>query len=383
MKKVVIIGGGISGLYIASLLRQNPNYETIVYEKNNSVNLEKGYGIQLSVNSIKLLNNINFQNVSSKEKFYPNKVDFYSLKSNNKICDLDISAFNNSEDKYTTLQRFTLIDFLKNKLPSNLINYNKKVVEVQNVSEIIKVIFEDNSSIECDYLIISDGIFSKTRALIVNKEIKPKYFNSIAVRGNINQNDLQNIDHNNISIFLGSNLHTVVYPVNKNGLFNFVTILRKSLNSQELADYSLFDSKEFVSSALLKISKQIDRNIVEKLKDVKCFPIFVSSEISQPKYKNTFLIGDAFFSFPPTFAQGASQSIEVAHELYKNFENENNQFNKERITRTRMIDRKSRLNYFAFHLSNPLTSYLRNILMRYLVKNNKFINSYLGKIYKN
>jgi salicylate hydroxylase len=383
MKKVVIIGGGISGLYIASLLRQNPNYETIVYEKNNSVNLEKGYGIQLSVNSIKLLNNINFQNVSSKEKFYPNKVDFYSLKSNNKICDLDISAFNNSEDKYTTLQRFTLIDFLKNKLPSNLINYNKKVVEVQNVSEIIKVIFEDNSSIECDYLIISDGIFSKTRALIVNKEIKPKYFNSIAVRGNINQNDLQNIDHNNISIFLGSNLHTVVYPVNKNGLFNFVTILRKSLNSQELADYSLFDSKEFVSSALLKISKQIDRNIVGKLKDVKCFPIFVSSEISQPKYKNTFLIGDAFFSFPPTFAQGASQSIEVAHELYKNFENENNQFNKERITRTKMIDRKSRLNYFAFHLSNPLTSYLRNILMRYLVKNNKFINSYLGKIYKN
>ena len=42
MKKVAIIGGGISGLYIANLLRQNPNYETIVYEMNNSINLEKG-----------------------------------------------------------------------------------------------------------------------------------------------------------------------------------------------------------------------------------------------------------------------------------------------------------------------------------------------------
>ena len=68
MKKVVIIGGGISGLYIANLLRQNPNYEIIVYEKNNSINLEKGYGIQLSVNSIKLLNKIGFQKVSLKEK---------------------------------------------------------------------------------------------------------------------------------------------------------------------------------------------------------------------------------------------------------------------------------------------------------------------------
>jgi len=383
MKKVAIIGGGISGLYIASLLRQNSNYEIMVYERNNSVNLEKGYGIQLSVNSIKLLNKIGFQNVSLKEKFFPNRVNFYSLKNKNKICDLDISAFNDSEDKYSTLQRFTLIDFLKNKLPSNLINYNKKVIEVQNVSEIIKVIFEDNSSIECDYLIISDGIFSKTRSLIANKEIKPKYFESIAVRATIDQNDLHNIDPNNISLFLGSNLHSVVYPVNKSGQFNFVSILRKSLNSQELADYSLFDSKDFVSSVLLEISKQIDSNIIENLKDVKCFPVFVSTEIFQPKNKNIFLIGDAFFTFPPTFAQGASQSIEVAYELYQNFENENNQFNQKRIKRTKMIDRKSRLNYFAFHLSNPLMSFVRNLLMRYLVKNSKFINSYLGKIYKN
>ena len=382
MKKVAIIGGGISGLYIASLLRQNPNYQITVYEKNNSVNLEKGYGIQLSVNSIKLLNKIGFQNIDLKEKFFPNWVNFYSLKNKNKICDLNISTFNDSDDKYTTLQRFTLIDFLRNKLPSNLINYNKKVIEVQNESTITKVIFEDNSSIECDYLIISDGTFSKTRSLITSKEIKPKYFNSIALRGNIDQNDLQDIDHNNISLFLGSNLHSVVYPINQNGQFNFVTILRKNLNSQELTDYSLFNSKEFVSSALLEISKQIDNNIIENLKDIKCFPIFVSTEISQPKNKNTFIIGDAFFTFPPTFAQGASQSIEVAHELYKNFENENNQFNKERIKRTKMIDRKSRLNYFAFHLSNPLITYVRNLLIKRLVKNKNFLKNYLGNIYK-
>ena len=51
----------------------------------------------------------------------------------------------------------------------------------------------------------------------------------------------------------------------------------------------------------------------------------MSTEIFQPKNKKIFLIGDAFFTLPPTFAQGASQSIEVAHEIYKNFENENNQ----------------------------------------------------------
>ena len=295
MKKVAIIGGGISGLYIASLLRLNSNYEVEIYEKNNSVNLEKGYGIQLSVNCTKLLNKIGFQNINLNEKFFPNRINFYSLKDKSKICDLDISVFNDSDNRYTTLQRFTLIDFLKNKLPSNIINYNKKVIEVQNVSKITRVIFDDNSSIDCDYLIISDGIFSKTRSLIANKKIKPKYFNSIAVRGNINKNNLQNINHNDISLFLGSNLHSVVYPVNQSGQFNFVAILRKNLNSQELADHRLFDSKKFISSALLKISKQIDSNIIENLKDIKCFPIFVSTEIFQPKKDNIFIIGDAFF----------------------------------------------------------------------------------------
>ena len=91
------------------------------------------------------------------------------------------------------------------------------------------------------------------------------------------------------------------------------------------------------------------------MKDIRCFPVFVSSEIHQPINKNTFLIGDAFFAFPPTFAQGASQSIEVAHELYKNLEI-TDKIECERIKRTKMIDWKSKFNYFAFHLSNPLLS---------------------------
>ena len=141
MKKIAIIGGGISGLYVANLLRQNSSYEITIYEKNNYVNLEKGYGIQLSVNSIKLLNKIGFQNVNLEDKFHPNKVDFYSLKNKKKICDLNISAFNNKEAKYTTLQRFTLINFLKDKLPENFINYNKKVTKIHYEADNIELIF--------------------------------------------------------------------------------------------------------------------------------------------------------------------------------------------------------------------------------------------------
>ena len=382
MKKIVIIGAGISGLYIANLLKQNLNYEVIVYEKNSSINSEKGYGIQLSVNSIKLLNKVGFQSINFDEKFHPNKLDFYSLKNKKKICDLDISTFNTNEAKYTTLKRFTLINFLKERLPANLINYNKKVTHINYEKKNIEVIFENDESIECDYLIISDGTFSKTKSLIANKEINPKYFNSIALRATIDKDNLKDINSNNISLFLGSNLHSVSYPINNSSRINFVWILRKKLTQKELLDYSLFKNKDFITSILSEISKQIDLDIVENLKDIKCFPIFVSSEFYQPKNKNTFLIGDAFFTLPPTYAQGASQSIEIAYEIYRNIENEINQFNDERIKRIKMINIKSKFNYFAFHLSNPLIILIRNIIMSYLVKNKKFIYNYLGKIYK-
>ena len=71
MKKVAIIGAGISGLFIANLFKKNLNYQITVYEKNSSINLEEGYGIQLSVNSVKLLNQIGFDKFQNNKKYNP------------------------------------------------------------------------------------------------------------------------------------------------------------------------------------------------------------------------------------------------------------------------------------------------------------------------
>ena len=102
------------------------------------------------------------------------------------------------------------------------------------------------------------------------------------------------------------------------------------------------------------------------------------------KNRNIHLIGDAFYAFSPSFAQGASQSIESAYELFKSIENNaESDFFKNRVKKIKMINIRSKFNQFSFHLSNPFFSFLRNILLKQLVKNKKFLESYLGKIYKN
>ena len=38
MKKIGIIGAGISGLYIANLFKKNPKYQVSIFDKKNSLN---------------------------------------------------------------------------------------------------------------------------------------------------------------------------------------------------------------------------------------------------------------------------------------------------------------------------------------------------------
>ena len=73
MKKIAIIGAGISGLFVANLFKENSDYQVSIYEKNTAINLDEGYGIQLSTNSIKLLNKIGFNTLENKDKFHPKK----------------------------------------------------------------------------------------------------------------------------------------------------------------------------------------------------------------------------------------------------------------------------------------------------------------------
>ena len=124
-KKIAIIGSGIAGLTMASLLQTNSNFEFVVYEKGEALNLNEGFGIQLSANSVSILNKIGFDQLNKNEKYHPSTLDFYSINCN-KICDLDLTIFNSVDGKYTTLKRSILINFLKQKLLSNSIIFGKK-----------------------------------------------------------------------------------------------------------------------------------------------------------------------------------------------------------------------------------------------------------------
>ncbi len=381
MKKVAVIGAGISGLFIANLFKRNKKYQVTIFERNRLINLNEGYGIQLSVNSIKLLNKIQFDKLENNEKFNPDKINFYSVKNSTKICELNISDFNTENCKYTTLKRSSLINFLKKNLEKE-IKFDHTISKIEQQNNIVKITFENNEIYEFDYLIISDGVFSNSKNLLSKNRIKPKFNDTLAIRGIIPSSS--NIaDKKNISLFLGSNFHYVIYPVSHNGDLNFIAVMKFKLSEDEQKDYSLFNDDIFINKILEKVPHK-NKKFFDDIKDLKIYPVFISRDFFKVKSNNIHLIGDAFFAFPPSFAQGASQSIEGAYELFENIENntESNFFSN-RVNKTKMVSNRSKFNQFTFHLSNPLNIFVRNIFLKRLVKNKKFLESYLGTIYKN
>ncbi len=377
MKKIAIIGSGISGLFLANLLEQDKSYSYKIFEKKNSLDLTDGYGIQLSVNSINLLNKIGFKRISANDVYFPKKVNFLNAKNSKKICDIDLSKFNDQNNRYTTLKRSKFIEFLLKNIPSENLIFNSDLISIKNQDK-LSLSFRDKKTEEFDYLVAADGVYSKTKQILFKKEGLPKYFNSIALRGNIH-----NFENFDISLYLGANFHFVIYPINQNREFNFISIIRKELIQEEISNRNLFKDDTFINNLLNQISSKSNINLTKQVKEIKCFPIFVSKKVQIPESKNIFLIGDAFYSFPPTFAQGASQSIEAANELFNDLKNNCSDYYKTRILKTKQISSRSSFNHFAFHLSNPLNVFFRNLFLKYLSKNKNFLQKYLGKIYSN
>jgi salicylate hydroxylase len=373
-KKIAIIGSGIAGLTLACLLKKNSDFEFVVYEKEGNLSLDEGFGIQLSTNSVSILNNIGFDQLNKNEKYNPSRLDFFSIDFK-KICDLDLTTFNSTSEKYTTLKRSSLVKFLKERLLSNSLIFGKKIKDVESSNFKINIFFDDGSSDEVDYLIIADGVFSNTKSIIEKKSFKPIYYGSIAIRNQIKIQDIPNLNSNNISLIMGSRAHLVLYPVNQIKEFNSVCIIRRVRNNEDI--------KTILENTIFKENN----SLVNLFKgNLRSWPIYVSNKPTKSIYKNILYIGDAFYTFPPTMAQGASQAIEAANEVFNLIKNNNknmqNEYFKSRLKRTHLIKKRTELNYFVFHVSNRVLKILRNKVLKILVKNTKFISIYLGKIYK-
>ena len=361
MKKIAIVGAGISGLVLACFLKKNKNYDISVYEKDD-IYLPNSNGIQISPNALRILKKINFDLFDQKKLCKITGLSFYDYNLNAKIARMSFDYLKN--DLYITLNRNELINFLINQfsLKDNII-----LKEVTNIND-KSIFFKNDSEEKFDTLIVADGIFSKLRP----EKIQPVYSGYSALRGVFTDT----IQVNDIDLWMGKNFHLVKYPIDQNKNFSFTLV--KKMPFVKVVDG--YDSKfKDINKNNNFYFPKFDNMTFDNIK-VKIWPIYKLNKIFYG-HNDIYFIGDSAHGFIPSRAQGAAQAVEDSYALY-NFLIQNEFCTKKlykfRKNRIKKIITKSENNLTIFHLNIFMFRWIRNLIIKLICSYEfliKFVNS--------
>ena len=358
--KIAIVGAGVSGIVLGSLLKKNINCELTIFEKRSKI-FDNTNGIQLSPNSIKILELLNFKEVLKKKDFLIiDKLIVRDLYSEKLLSEI-ILNFKKLDD-YITIDRSIL---LKRIFDYYSLFENLKNLEVQNIDYETNEVFFDNQKLKYDFIFLCDGIFSKLKK---NIELNNLIFTGLyALRGTF----FKSSDDYNVNLYLGNNEHFVNYRLNNlsNSKHNFVWVINKKIKNEKLNIYG-YDKKD---NDLIKLFFEkfcVKFEFLKNTSDVNVWPIYKNKKIVFGK-KNVICIGDSSHGFIPSRAQGASQAIEDAYYSYKLLKSGNlsvKNLGNIRFRRIKKIIKKSENTIVIYHLTSKLFKCIRNLFFSCISK---------------
>lgn len=318
--KIIIVGAGISGLFLANCLLDT-NVDFIILEKEEVKKEYHGSDFYLSPNGIRALDQLGIWNKIKDKGVFTKYIDYID-KNGNKWATID---WKENEQRYGypvfSIIRQKLLIELWNNINDDNINIGKKVINIEEHKNNIKVFCEDKSIYECDFVVGADGSFSKIRNIMYNnmdqnmlpdsdkEKLNIEYsaiFGVSKPSPNINCNGrlewhiqpnlsyfLHVQPNNEITWFLGEKINN-----NKNNINNLNKYIKTNINDIKIK------YKDLLTNHNCNFGSILDRSIVS----VK---VNLEEKLFETWYNNRIvLIGDAAHKLLPYAAQGANQAIE-------------------------------------------------------------------------
>ena len=316
---IVIAGGGIGGLAAAWRCAE-AGANVRLFERAPAFT-EVGAGIQLGPNVTRIVQAWGMDAALQAVAAYPALLQVRQALSGQVTGQLrwgdDAQARYGAP--YVTLHRADLHQLLLDALHAQgrvRLHLNQGVNRYTLQSQGLQVQLDDGAAVHADALVGADGLWSRVRAQRLG-DAPARFSGHLAYRAMLVQADLPAaLRSQQVTVWLGPQLHVVQYPVRRGELLNVVAIVHGSA-PQDLSSWdhsaNAADLQRALGAVCPALQALIDAVPAWRLWPV-CDrpPLHSAAELAQGCVA---LLGDAAHPMRPYLAQGAGMAIEDADAL--------------------------------------------------------------------
>ena len=315
--KVAIAGGGIGGLAAALALARSGQHVEL-FEKTAAFS-DVGAGIQLGPNATRLLQAWGLASDLRACGYTPERLQVKDAASGRVLGEMTLGNAMSARygSPYLTLHRADLHGCLLQAVQQTAAVLQTDIV-VQSFQQTPQTVsLQTSHGVQnTDVLVGADGLWSSTRQQLLN-DGSPRPTGHLAYRALIKQADLpQQLRSQNVTAWLGANMHTVQYPVRGGEWLNVVVFIHGEVPD----DFHNWDHS--ANAADLKDALQGScaalQDLLHAAPDWRLWALFDRPPMQgahQHAQGRVALLGDAAHPMRPYLAQGAGMAIEDAAEL--------------------------------------------------------------------
>ncbi|WP_257448956.1 FAD-dependent oxidoreductase [Archangium lipolyticum] len=305
VNKVLIVGGGIGGLSLASGLRNRGiEVELVEVKKEWTV---YGVGIIQQCNVIRAMAQLGLVDRILEAGFAYENMGLYTAAGELLRMLPGARAAGPEYPANLGISRLALHQVLSTTAveKGTTIRLGLTVEHLEQDPDGVEVLFTDGTRGRYDLVVGADGLYSKVRSMVFGKELKPRFTGQSVFRHNFPRPP--EVDH--LVVCYGKNHNAGLCPLSKDLMYMFLTSSEPGnprMPEDQLAELMRERLMEF-GGLLGRLREQITdpKQVVYKPMEV----IFVP----EPWYRGrVVLMGDAAHAMTPHLSQGAGMAVEDA-----------------------------------------------------------------------
>jgi 3-hydroxybenzoate 6-monooxygenase len=368
--EIVVVGGGIGGL-AAALAAAEAGRQAVVLEQASQFG-EVGAGLQLGPNGMAVLNRFGLLEEISKVSVFPKRLVLKDVFTGKELVSLDLGEEFKQRygAPYAVMHRSDLHRVLLEACEANpliTLKTHQKIEKVEEVDGGVVVRNDNGETITGKAVVGADGIWSKTRPNVSQDEVVPSGY--VAYRGTIPITELtDDLDLDDVIMWIGPNLHLVQYPVRRKELYNQVVVFKSYDYEPESPNWREWGTPEELERRFAG-SHPLVQNALSFINRQFKWPMADRNPIENWTQGNITLLGDAAHPMLQYLAQGGVQALEDASYLAdmlhihgENYAQAFQEYQTERQPRSARVQTTARQWGEILHAENPTAILLRNTI---------------------